>query len=369
MATITKYRGAWSVRWRDADGQHRRKCPDKGTAEELRRDIERAHALGRRWEPQTSRAPTRLGEALTAYQDEIARTSSRHTIKRTGESLEYARQLWGPQLPIGELERGHLSQLWAWLREPANGRHGKQRSLDTVAKHLTTLHSFWTWAAEEYGSECPHPRRIKLPRDPPKLPRAPTWAQCDRMIACCEMEWHRRVAILARFTGARSAELLSLDWSDVELDGKEPRITWRPERTKGGWGGRVVPVPPELGKEMGGWGKRIGRVTRAPAGAAGHLRDDFRRAWKRAGVPEQAWSGQPTHAFRKALETELRAAGVPPEVCNAYIGHTDATTAGRYYADPRWAWSPMVVAVALIPEIAVELDASLPALELIGKSG
>ncbi len=353
MASLAKHRGKWTVRWRDLRGrQHRRPCPDKATAERLQRDVERAHTLGRDWEPEATRQATVVGVALTAYLHDRSRVFSGHTIKRTGEGLEYARQLWGHDMPLADLTRKHLSELWAWLRLPETGRHGKQRDLDTCAKHLGTLHKFWEWASTEYETECPAPRRIELPRNPPRLPRAPTWADCDAMIAACDVEWHRRVAILARFTGARSAELLSLDWADVDLEGG--KVVWHPRLTKGGWGGRVVPLPDGLRQEMAGWGKRVGHVCAAPTGAAGHMRDDFRRAWKRAGVREELWAGQPSHAFRKALETELRMRGVAPEVLNFYIGHRDTSTGSKYYADPRWAWDRVVEAVKLIDPINVE---------------
>jgi integrase len=288
---------------------------------------------------------------MTGYLGHVARVSpSRHTIKRTGESLEYARTLWGANTPLQALTMEHLEQLWTWLRDASTGRFGKQRSLDTVAKHLTTLHTFWEWAEKKYGDECPRPRRIELPRDPPKLPRAPTWAQCDAMIAELSVEWHRRVATLARFTGARSAELLALDWSDVDLG--QARILWQPAITKGGYGGRGLPMPPALVEELAGWGKREGQVVQAPRGAEGHMRDDFARAWKRAGIPERAWKGQPTHAFRKAVETELRARGVSSEVINVYLGHKDTSVGAKHYADAWWSFGPVVEAVKLIAPIA-----------------
>jgi integrase len=356
MATIKKYRGAWSVRWTDRRGQHRRRCPDKETAKELVREIERAHSLGREWEPAASREATRIGEALTAYLGHVARVSqSAHTIRRTGESLEYARALWGEDMPLRALTADHLERLWTWLRDAEtsrrfkNGGHAGQRSLDTVAKHLTTLHTFWDWAETKYGDECPRPRRIVLPRSTPELPRAPTWAECDRMIGELSVEWQRRAAVLARFTGARSHEIVSLDWRDVRLD--EGAIHWRHAITKGGYGGRVVPIPPPLLEELAGWGKRDGLVFGGTALSEAHMRDDFSRAWRRALVPEDRWFRQPTHAFRKALETELRARGVPHEILNVYVGHRGQTVADRFYADPRWAWGGMVEAVAKIEPI------------------
>lgn len=353
MATITRYRGAWSVRWTDRNGQHRRRCPDKRTAETLQREIERAHALGRIWEPASARAPTRLGEAMTAYVKARAADLAPSTLLRATDTLTLAKRSMGADLPIAELSKHHLEGFWAFMRDPSTSRHGKGRTLDTCKKHLQSFHTFWVWMAEDgrYDGEVPPPRRYKVRGDPPKLPRAPTWAECDRMIACLHVEWMRRVAVLARFTGARASELLALQWSAVDLE--QGVIRWDGALTKGGYGGRIVPIPPALHVELAGWGRREGPVCAAPAGAYGHLHDDFRRAWKRSGVPVDRFDRQPTHAFRKALETELRLRGVSPEVLNAYVGHADQSTAGRHYADPRWAIDRMRDAVSLIPPVAV----------------
>lgn len=298
---------------------------------------------------------------MELYIDDRARSSASRTLVRIGESLDYAKTLWGPELELSGLTKQHLAELWAHLRDPSTSRYGKQRSLDTCRKHVEEVQRWWAWAArdERFEKDSPLPRTIDLPRDPLKLPTAPTWAECDRMIGALSVEWQRRAAVLARFTGARSHELVSLDWRYVDLD--QGQIRWRHAITKGGYGGRVVPIPPPLARELAGWGKRDGLVFGGSAASEAHMRDDFSRAWKRACVPEDRWFRQPTHAFRKAIETELRARGVPHEILNVYVGHKDTSVAGRHYADPRWAWAPMVAAVELIAPI----DLTPRALEVV----
>lgn len=295
---------------------------------------------------------------MHAYVVERAQTYAAGTLSRTAESLDYAKACWGDVL-LEDLTKAHLHELWAWLRDPANsrrnknGRPSKQRSFDTVRKHIKSVQTWWKWAAENevYEGVCPRPRTIELRRDPPKLPAAPTWSQCDAMIDELEVEWHRRVAVLARFTGARSHELFALDWSDVDL--QERVIRWRSEITKGGWGGRIVPMPELLAAELAGWGRREGQVVAATARGEAHVRDKFSGAWSRAGVPQRVYKGQPLHGFRKTIETELLAAGVRQQVIDCYLGHKPKGTGQIHYADTRWAWQPMLEAFAFIPEIAV----------------
>lgn len=362
MASVTKRRGGWAVRWRDPDGTQRlRTCPDRATAQALARDVDRRVALGHRWEPADIRPRARVGEAMTAYLADRSRVLAPRTVVRLSEALGYAVDCWG-DVPLESLTRSHLADLYAWLRvggrRDADGNQtDRGRTESTCAKHVQAVQAWWAWVAadERFEDVCPLPRTIDLPkRTLGRLPVAPTWAECDRMIAELRVDWHRRVAVLARFTGARRSELVALDWRDVDLEAAT--ITWQPEDTKGGYGGRVVPMPPALVDELAGWGRREGRVCQAPPteiaqGHRGHVDRDVRRAWERAGVRREAWEGQPLHSMRKAIETELRTRGVAPEVIDAYLGHAAVGTGGRHYADPRWAWDRMVEAAKMIEPV------------------
>ncbi len=74
MATITNRDKLWTVRWRElsatigADGvtervwkNRRRACPDKATAEALKREEERAAALGEHWQDAREYAVATIG--------------------------------------------------------------------------------------------------------------------------------------------------------------------------------------------------------------------------------------------------------------------------------------------------------------------
>ncbi len=147
MAKVSKRGKRWVVRWRDPDGTQRlRGAPDKATADQLCKDIERADALGRKWEPEGLRAPTRVGEAIRCYLEDEARTLKGRTLVRYGEALGYALACWG-DLAIEDLTSAHLKALWSWLKDPKNARHGKARGDGTCAKHLEVVHLWWAATA------------------------------------------------------------------------------------------------------------------------------------------------------------------------------------------------------------------------------
>lgn len=243
------------------------------------------------------------------------------------------------------------------LRGPT-GRHGQLRSQTTAARHIEAIQVFWVWVdahAEELGLVVPRPVKLELPRVPHRPTRAPTWAELDQVIAQLD-GWARRVAVVLRFTGARRSEALALTWADVDLVAGE--ITWRGDITKGGYGGRRVPLHPALAAELAAWPKKASTVVGAPDAellGRGHLDRSLNRAWARTGLPDRPWRGQPTHAFRKGVYTGLVRAGADPDMVRLVVGHQlDAVK--RAYVDVDLL--PLRAVVGLIPPIAQSAQSS-----------
>lgn len=150
--------------------------------------------------------------------------------------------------------------------------------------------------------------------------------------------------LLSLFTGARMGELAQLLTADVRQDrgrwiihitreGDDAKTT----KTKGSQ--RVVPVHPEL--------EHLGFITfhaaRAATGdarlfpeikpdARGQLAGHYSRFWgryvKRIGVKDDASVN--FHSFRHGMADALRRAGYRDEEFGFLLGHTQATTTGRY---------------------------------------
>lgn len=361
----------WAVRWTTlAGGRKFRKCPDRRTADDLALEINQHLALGREWSPQPTRGRALVEDLTADFIADRSRSLRPRTLKRYGKALDLFERFLHERSPdtvyVDQLERSTLAGFWAWLRDPTTSRHaktGKQvkpRSEETCKKHIEVTQLLWAWAFESdrYAAETPRPKVLDMPERVVPLPRAPTWPECDRMIAELRQEWHRRAAILLRMIGGRIEETLLLDWRDVDLDARF--LTLQPETTKAGKSGRTIPMSKALAEEMAGWGKRSGRVVGAPereTKGRGHVGRDFARAWKRAGVRPEAYTGQPTHAFRKAMETELASLAVDQRVIDVLTGHKPQGTGGRHYRDPRAFQAALAEAVEMVAPIGSQTEA------------
>ncbi len=86
---------------------------------------------------------------------------------------------------------------------------------------------------------------------------------------------------------------------------------------------------------------------------------DIARAWKRAGVREEAWV-QPDDAFRRGFKSGLLALGAHPDAVDYIQGHALGRGGARArYIDP-WQALPLRETVKLIPKIGATNVVALP---------
>lgn len=366
MASVDKRNGGWRVRWRDPDGQARcRQCPDRATAEAVRRDVERAVAEGRRWEPRDTRPLPDLREVMEGYVRESARIHRPRTTHRYAETLELflrwlsARQGGRGRITPDMLSRGLLAEYHQVLSE--GGRHGHERGAETVRKHMQVIELMWTWAYEnddEWENLIPRPRRLQLARTPGPLTVAPTWDEMDACIDACQ-GWHRQLALLLRFTGLRVQQVMGLRWSDVDLERATLSVRGELGKSRQERRGRTVPISAHLVEILRRWERRDESIVECARQAGPREREargrDMARAWKRAGVRPLACK-QPHHAFRKGFISELKRAGADDEAVEFLVGHSLGLRG--VYTDPDAL--PLRSAVELIPCIgcATKTDAS-----------
>jgi hypothetical protein len=100
-----------------------------------------------------------------------------------------------------------------------------------------------------------------MPRSAHPIAIAPTWSEMDAFLDE-RSGWQRRAVVGQRALDSRWGETLVLEWGDVDIHARA--VTFRPEITKGGYGGRRTPVPALLVAELEGWSIRQGRVVGAP---------------------------------------------------------------------------------------------------------
>ena len=209
-----------------------------------------------------------------------------------------------------------------------NGRHGRPRTAPTRRKIVEVLQLAWEWAAgrDDLGPLVPRPARIEMLPRVPVLTVAPTWAEMDAVVGAFDPDaWHRKLAILLRFTGLRVQQAMSLLWVDFDLDRQTLHVRGELGKSRQEKRGRIVPVSAHLLEIMSGWGRREAYViTSNRKGRRERLARprDMRRAWERAGVREAAWRGRPHHAFRKGFVSGLRAEGADPDAVEVLVGHS-----------------------------------------------
>lgn len=373
MAYVEKKGKRWRIRWRQLEGgQEVQKTftvtTSRADANRLCREITDAVKLNGRWippRPEVDRSDLTLAHTMAAWLKSRQRRLSERTIRRYAGMLEeFRRWMEKNQLRSFDLSRSLLEDYEAYLLGPT-GRHGRPRKQSTATKHLEAIELWWVWAWDRADEnhwehlEIPRPKRLEKPRRTRPRVVAPTWAEMDACLHAIETPWHYRVGMLSRFFGLRRSECLLLTWEDFQNELTLLEI--RAEITKGGYGGRRVPVPTALRQELAGWGLRQGFLVNAPhkereaargPGHRGTLDKHFRRAWKRAGVRELVWKGHPLRAFRKGLRTGLIREGFSSDLVNVYIGHNLAGTGELHYTDQELArWDQLRRLVEAIPAI------------------
>jgi integrase len=385
MATIEERTDGYTVRWRELettrneDGSvsrvwksRRRQCPDMKTAKALKLEIEQRTAKGERWQPEYEKPRPTLDVIAVAYLKDRRRALGERTVEQYSNALElflrflHEREGDRPLYP-DVLTKALLGEFYDWLlagkgRVPPHDRphqrvSSEPRKPQTARKNTEVARVMWAWAADsdEFADDVPRPRTIEYPDEEIDPTVAPTWAEMD---ACVEAArgWVRKLAIVLRFTGLRVQQVMALTWDDVDLEAGTLRIRGALGKSAQEKRGRIVPISPHLVAELAGWGKREGyvvpivrRPTKADAGTERLARGrDMARAWRRAGVAEDRWRGQPDHAFRKGIVSGLKLLGADGEAVEYIVGHARPSVRGAYL-DPDFL--PNREAVARIPAI------------------
>lgn len=349
MATYERRADGWSVRWRDPDGtSRRRQVPDAAARDELARDIERAHAAGRRWEPVSRGDPT-LQEVTAAYLREQRRIWRPNTYESADISLSLFEswtldRIRRKHVGLNALSRSLLGAWWDHLRDERGVR------VVTANVRVRAVERWWAWCwdHEEYGAATPRPRPLQLPAHEVTLTRAPTWADMDAVIDSLPSEHYRRLAVLARCTGLRKSQLFGLRRDDADIEAG--LLTVRPElgKSRQERSGRIVPLAPVLVAELRTWAPGSHLLEWPNQRREAHPQV-LERAWTRSGVDPARWRQRTAHAFRKGFVTGLIEAGASREAVEHLVGH--AAGLRGIYTDPRAL--RLAEAVALVPALRV----------------
>lgn len=338
-------------------------CARKADAQAHDRDMQIARDTGKPWihprDRQVRLTLRRMGEEFILAQQTRLRPRTMHRYRRELESFVSWAEDQGKG-DAGALSRSLLRRYYRHLC--TSGRWGRARKPQTANKIMRCLHTWWTWAYEhddELGAEdgIPRPRRIELFAVAPPVTVAPTWSEMDDLIGELEhVEWARRAAWIQRFTAMRIGAVMQLSWQAIDFEADQIRIA--PEISKGGYGGRVLPIAKALRAEMERW--PVGAPESYVCAASDSTRATsrpariYRAAWERSGVRRAVWHRQPTHSVRKGVYSGLLGEGAHPDAVDALAGHSLGASR-RPYLDAEIAFR-LVELVERIPKVGERED-------------
>jgi integrase/recombinase XerC len=218
-------------------------------------------------------------------------------------------------------------------------RRRRNPAAATYYRRFVLLRHFMQWLSRRQGTPDPF-LELEAPSKPQQERDWLTHEEFAAMLAAAERPGRRlpglaqrdRLVLMALvLTGLRRAELIAVQWRDVNLDDERPSVLVR--CGKGGKP-RRQPLPSQLVDELERW-----RRARDPSPpdpvfcglAGGHLQanvltDLIRRTTKGAGLTKHVTA----HTLRHTAATWLRQATGDTRLVAEYLGHADLSTVSRY---------------------------------------
>ncbi len=268
-----------------------------------------------------------LARAIEGFVGYVAdeRRFSPRTVEAYGKDLARFTAFWEDAFANTPAEKTPLSKVDTLaVRSYLAHLHRDRLANRSLARHLSTLRSFFRWACREGHLEKNPAKGLPSPRVPKTLPRALSLPDTERLLAAEDEEAfvperERALFELLYATGLRVSEAAGLDLSDVDFSSRLVRVTGKGNRE------RIVP-----------FGEDALAALRAYLPSREALR--HRIAGRRGGEPlfVNARGGRLTsRSMARLLKRRLRAAGLPEEISPHALRHTFATHLLQAGADLR----------------------------------
>ncbi len=259
-----------------------------------------------------------LARAIDEFETYIAdaRRFSERTVRAYRSDLHRFATFWERDFGEERASKTLLSRVDTLaVRSYLASLHRSRLASRSLARHLSTLRSFFRWACRE-GHLAKNPARsLPAPRLPRTLPRALTLPDTERLLAADEdrpfPERDRALFELLYATGLRVSEAASLDLEDVDFASRLLRVLGKGNRE------RVAP-----------FGEAAAEALEAYLSARAERR--------RRGARDETEDGDPlfvnarggrltTRSMARLLKRRLRAAGLPAEISPHALRHSFAT--------------------------------------------
>jgi integrase/recombinase XerC len=259
-----------------------------------------------------------LARALDEFEGYIAdaRRLSERTVRAYRSDLDRFASFWESDFGAGSAATTPLSRVDTLaVRSYLASLHRSHLASRSLARHLSTLRTFFRWACREGHLEKNPARSLPSPRLPKTLPRAMTQSDTERLLETDEEgsfpERDRALFELLYATGLRVSEAAGLDLEDVDFTSRLLRVVGKGNKE------RVAPYGEEAGEALAAY---------LPA------RQERRRAERDAAADD----GEPlfvnarggrltTRSMARLLKARLRAAGLSAEISPHALRHSFAT--------------------------------------------
>jgi integrase len=314
MATIRKSGSGWQVliRRKNYVGPRSRTFISKDLAQSW------ADAVEERTKKVFRDVPITLGEAINEY------INGPLLMHRSAENEKYPLRVtaesWLGDIPLKELQIKHFA---VWRDE----RLLKVKP-NTVMRELRILRVLIDWARDERGAEIKdNPARNLRVRGTGDA-RAPLFTDQDEEKLLNELSQmsnknHLRLTKLALVTGFRRSELLSLNWSNIDLHKEKIYIRRKECAAKGSSSSmRMVPLSHKAKDLLISLENKKGKVINLTEGSA---RNGFERARKKAGLLNLRF-----HDLRHIAISRMWSYGMNALEISACSGHRDIKMLMRY---------------------------------------
>jgi len=269
-----------------------------------------------------------LSRAIDDFETYVAdeRRFSPRTVLAYRTDLDRFADFWEREFANAPAARTPLAKVDTLaVRSYLASLHRAKLAHRSLARHLSTLRSFFRWACREGYLDRSPAKGLATPRLPKQLPRAMTLPDTERLLDAQDdgfvPERERALFELLYASGLRVSEAAGLDLDDVDFSA------------------RLVKVVGKGNKE---------RIVPFGESAAHALRDYLpsRAALRHRAAEDASDPGEPlfvnarggrltTRSMARLLKRRLRAAGLPAEISPHALRHTFATHLLQAGADLR----------------------------------
>jgi integrase/recombinase XerC len=286
-----------------------------------------------------------LARAIDEFEAYVAdaRRYSARTVRAYRSDLDRFAGFWERDFGEGSASKTPLGRVDTLaVRSYLASLHRARLASRSLARHLSTLRSFFRWACREGHLDKNPARALPAPRLPRTLPRAMTLPDTERLLDADDdarfPERDRALFELLYATGLRVSEAAGLDLEDVDFTSRILRVVGKGNKE------RIAPfgeaAEEALAVYLPARAKRRVRARPAEVDDGEPLFVNARggrlttRSMARLLKRRLSAAGLPTeispHALRHSFATHLLEAGADLRAIQELLGHASLSTTQKY---------------------------------------